>query len=1001
MRFSSVVSRRTAIMVVSVVVTGLWAASASRAKTLAVPQVSQLLPEAYTNWCWAATSEMILRYTQNAPGMCAIANWARERNSWGDDDCCTNGTGSICNQPNWLYGGDGGSIEDILENWGADSETYSQALVLDDLREAIEDDSPVVVRWGWTAGGGHFVVAYGLTDSTVNVRDPWTGTSTMSYSALRSTPDRTWTHSLIVVPQKVTYVVDDTGSMGEEIASVRTTLLDKIGAFESEGRFVKYSLITYKDVPTFVGSTVDHDEIANLVGGLTASGGGDCPEDGYGALDLAADKAPDSEIWWMTDADSHGGFLRMFQTRTRLSLVGCTLHSTVLGSCSGSTSIFSSQEDSQAHGLAIRHTSLAALGNVDAFTAGETLAAGTGGLSFAIGSGDISAATAIVLEEMSSTAILLRRHFTAGSRTTEVPVDPSVEALKVVLDLPAGATGSLAVEAPDGTPLLPGDPGVETISAGATEMLIVTLPALVSGTYTVETGGDSDYGLSVSASSPHAVGLVSDTTVGVGTPFRLALDVPSVKDMTGLGGPGDDGPGGAIDPIAPPPLDLPFELADFRFFLESWDGSERVFLDLFDDGLHDDGGAADGIFGGVAEVGAGGRYRFGVTDDDGFERVTKLTILASTVLVESPADVVANPGDTVVQTFTVTSIAAGTLTLDLGVGSSGGWEDGSAVPASITLGPGESTTVSVPVTVPPSVLAGESSELSLVVVAIDDPDVNAAGSSTTTAWVGPLLSSLSPASVRHGEILALFGSGFGDDPGTGGRDTDTHHVAIAGLRIADQNVLSWSDILIEVEIPTGTPSGLVHVVAAGLETNSLNLVVVPVTARLDPRRALVPPGTMHLLTVELFDETGSPAPHVPVTFSVASGPNVGASESGITDSAGIATASFTSTVTGADRIEVSFTDPVSSAPTTEIAHAFWDFDCDFNGIADTCDIDCGGFDGACVAYSDCGGSADLDADGKPDVCGNFSVVDVPTASDVGLLFLVLLLAAAGLMALRP
>jgi hypothetical protein len=46
----------------------------------------------------------------------------------------------------------------------------------------------------------------------------------------------------------------------------------------------------------------------------------------------------------------------------------------------------------------------------------------------------------------------------------------------------------------------------------------------------------------------------------------------------------------------------------------------------------------------------------------------------------------------------------------------------------------------------------------------------------------------------------------------------------------------------------------------------------------------------------------------------------------------------------------------------------WDEDCQPNGIPDTCDVDCDGFEGLCSDFIACGGSSDANDNGIPDEC---------------------------------
>ena len=54
---------------------------------------------------------------------CDIANWTRVQAGWGDDDCCVNGSGAICNQP-WFAAGHPGAISAIIAHFAGVASTW-------------------------------------------------------------------------------------------------------------------------------------------------------------------------------------------------------------------------------------------------------------------------------------------------------------------------------------------------------------------------------------------------------------------------------------------------------------------------------------------------------------------------------------------------------------------------------------------------------------------------------------------------------------------------------------------------------------------------------------------------------------------------------------------------------------------------------------------------------------------------------------------------------------
>src|SRR3954467_12597648 len=112
-------------------------------------------------------------------------------------------------------------------------------------------------------------------------------------------------------PKRVAMVIDDTGSMGGVIGSVKSALASYISS-TPEDEYTSWSLTTFKDSPSFVGSTEDKAEALGLVSGLVASGGGDCPEDVLGGIFsglgvLGADPAISKQMLVATDASAQFG----------------------------------------------------------------------------------------------------------------------------------------------------------------------------------------------------------------------------------------------------------------------------------------------------------------------------------------------------------------------------------------------------------------------------------------------------------------------------------------------------------------------------------------------------------------------------------------------------------------------------------------------------------------------------------------------------------------------
>lgn len=813
------------------------------AGTLPVPVVLQ---NPYgPNWCWAASSQAILTYTGTAPGMCKIVDWAAPKNGWGSQECCpgvTDANKASCDHANAMTGA-AGSTDMVLNHWGITSDYKKTYLSLPDLQATIDDLSPMIIGWYWktsTKTGGHAVVIRGYTGSSIEVMDPETSNfweieykDILSYNyPLVTGLTMVWGDTLIARPKKVTFVVDDTGSMTDDIASVQTTLLGKIQENKNNGLFVKYTLITYKDDVTYRGTTIDPAEISNWISALYASGGGDCPEEGYGALDMAASKAPKSEIWWMTDAESHGGWTRMLSTRVGLLLAGNTLHSVTLGTCGTSAIV----PPLAGNGLPDPHQDQQALsqfnlnnlpaastpessGDVNSYTAGQTLSSATGGLFFA--TLDLESATQIILKELEANSTLKRQTLPAGKNSTSFLVDSSISGLYIVLGLPAGATGTATLTNPSGKVLVAGTDYTQLSVDNSLLLMFGTAPA--TGQYKLDTTSDQASVLTISATSPHAIELTSRPSAAAAKSFTVKVRIPSLIPSSSQVGPGPNGPGGAMVTSTLAPTVLSFVPAKLQFSVVD-EGGNSTGITLYNDGTHGDDGPGDDVYAGDITVPSSGVNRVRVTDGISFERETKVGISLSSVSVTTTDPGTAQQGDKVPVSFTVSNGSTVSKIFDITLASTSGWSS-SAVPATLTLAAGAQSVITSNIQVPAVQASGASGTFTLTAADESDPSVFDSAWATIPVWNGVLLRSISSTLVSAGDQLTLTGSSFGADPGAGNRGSTTNNVSIAGIPVASTNVASWSDSAIVVQVPIDAVSGLVAVRANNVISNQLLLSV--------------------------------------------------------------------------------------------------------------------------------------------------------------------------------
>ncbi|MDR3417552.1 MAG: hypothetical protein P4L83_15355 [Nevskia sp.] len=175
--------------------------------------------------------------------------------------------------------------------------------------------TPTADQWTTITGGDALIhwVVQGSNDTL----DPATG----PYYGL----DRT------IGGLSIVFVIDDTGSMSDDIDGVREGLTDFITELRGLTPPAKplIEVITFKDDVTRRIVSNDLDQIQAVVNSLTADGGGDCPEASAEALAEALVDLPSGagvgKIIFATDASPHAGYsLEEIESQIRSKGIGIT-----------------------------------------------------------------------------------------------------------------------------------------------------------------------------------------------------------------------------------------------------------------------------------------------------------------------------------------------------------------------------------------------------------------------------------------------------------------------------------------------------------------------------------------------------------------------------------------------------------------------------------------------------------------------------------------------------
>ena len=155
------------------------------------------------------------------------------------------------------------------------------------------------------------------------------------------------------------------------------------------------------------------------------------------------------------------------------------------------------------------------------------------------------------------------------------------------------------------------------------------------------------------------------------------------------------------------------------------------------------------------------------------------------------------------------------------------------------------------------------------------------------------------------------------------------------------------------------------------KTHQLVLAQAPFfEVRLQPSSALSPVGRLHTVDLSLVDGFGEPVSGASVAVAVLSGPGAGVGSAVTTNQLGVAQFTYAGNAgKGIDVLGAVYDDGDGHVFESNRVQKIWDDDCNANGLPDSCDVDCAGFDGLCATeISQCGGSSDIDGDGIPDEC---------------------------------
>jgi hypothetical protein len=173
---------------------------------------------------------------------------------------------------------------------------------------------------------------------------------------------------------------------------------------------------------------------------------------------------------------------------------------------------------------------------------------------------------------------------------------------------------------------------------------------------------------------------------------------------------------------------------------------------------------------------------------------------------------------------------------------------------------------------------------------------------------------------ENGALITV--GGIGD---SSNKPTDPYALPDGDTRIDEElyNLLPFvnnGDTTILVN--TLNPSNDDNIFFAVLTVGS-NVAIVNEGILLGPLSATNPLGAPYTATALIQDDSGQPVAGRTVTYSVISGPNGGLTGTGVTDSSGKSTFTYTSSITGTDVLTASFVDSKGAAKVSNQVTASW------------------------------------------------------------------------------
>ena len=537
-------------------------------------------------------------------------------------------------------------------------------------------------------------------------------------------PKATQLIKLLKKAQRTVYfVIDDTGSMGSDIAGVKSAVGSFISQIQAGDEAPTLGLASFKDSVRDFGTSCDPNQVRGWVNTLFASGGGDCPEASNSGMLRALSHFPligselqatGGRILLATDASAGDASLGPTVVE-QAGLKGVSIDTILTGDCvaeeltleEGETFVPSYNEEGES-ALSFEEAEAETLAtnpltSRSARTQLRAITEQTGGVLFSVSRSEVDDVVPTLLElSRPDVAILTSRKVTVAAGVPyllEVPVDETLNSSVTFMVTAArfGVLPQLSLLRPDGSTVVAGQPGVVVRNLSSVRSFVISNPPV--GRWQVRLDGQGDF--TVRAFGPSALRMNSLRMVeAVVDPDRPEVDAQPLEGRPLV-----------MDPFAAH-LRLSQAPLDMDASLRRLDGSlvEELTVTPLEDPL-----ARRFRVNGVVPEGSFVVEATGLTTGGNeFVRVGKIPVVPQTVSVElAPRQAVAGPGQVAIFTATVRNLASSPATFKTRLTLSSAWS--ATLPSTFTVPATGTSTFNVQLNVPVTAPDGEVLDLSLTV----------------------------------------------------------------------------------------------------------------------------------------------------------------------------------------------------------------------------------------------------------------------------------------------